>query len=327
MAVEWLEDPGSFISRDWTPLVEVDPEATVFHTPRFLKVYWEEFGARCLQIAVVRDGAQPVATAALDVRDGVLTWLGGFDVTDYMGPVGTPERLRWAAGELMASLADRPDWAKGDLTGLPLRGKWLAALAEAADEAGLSTVVEPADVAPYVKLPGSYDDYLANLEPKLRHEIRRKDRRLRAAHPDMALVDSTPETVTKDLDRFVELHRSSRGEKGRFMVSGMELFFRRLAESMLEDGTFRVSFMETEGTKIAGAIGFRWRDRFLLYNSAYDHAYSDVAPGMVLISELIRSSIEEGRRGFDMLKGDLPYKYRFGAKPRGIARLRLRPRR
>jgi CelD/BcsL family acetyltransferase involved in cellulose biosynthesis len=73
-------------------------------------------------------------------------------------------------------------------------------------------------------------------------------------------------------------------------------------------------------------VGFRWRDRFLLYNSAYDHAYQHVAPGMVLVSELIRSSIEEGRRGFDMLKGDLPYKYRFGAKPRGIARLRLRPR-
>jgi hypothetical protein len=45
---------------------------------------------------------------------------------------------------------------------------------------------------------------------------------------------------------------------------------------------------------------------------------------MILIAELIRSSIEEGRRGFDMLKGDLPYKYRFGAKPRGLERLRLR---
>jgi CelD/BcsL family acetyltransferase involved in cellulose biosynthesis len=45
---------------------------------------------------------------------------------------------------------------------------------------------------------------------------------------------------------------------------------------------------------------------------------------MVLIAELIRSTIEEGYRGFDMLKGDLPYKYRFGARARGLARLRLR---
>jgi CelD/BcsL family acetyltransferase involved in cellulose biosynthesis len=241
-----------------------------------------------------------------------------------MGPAGDPDHRSWAASELMRDLAARTDWLKGDLAGLPLRGKWLASLAEAADQAGLASKVEPADVAPFLKLPGSYRDYLAGIEPKLRHEIRRKERRMREAHPDVTLVDATPETLDKDLDRFMELYRSSRGEKGRFMVPGMELFFRRLGSSMLTDGALRLAFLETGGIKIAAAVGFRWRDRFLLYNSAYDHSYARVAPGMVLISELIRSSIEEGMRGFDMLKGDLPYKYRFGARARGIARLRLR---
>ncbi|MGH2690878.1 MAG: GNAT family N-acetyltransferase [Actinomycetota bacterium] len=327
MPVEWLEDPGAFKTHDWTPLVETDLEATFFHTPRFLKVYWEEFGAARLQIAMVRGREGPLAAAAFDLRDWVLTWLGGFDVTDYMGPVGEPEERGRSAGELMSALADRSDWKRADLAGLQLRGKWLATLADAADEAGLAPVVEPAEVAPYVKLPGSYEDYLKRLDSKLRHEIRRKERRLREAHPDVKLVDSGPDTVGADLDRFMELHRSSRGEKGRFMVPGMELFFRRLGATFLDDGTFRLAFLETEGVKIAAAAGFRWRDRFLLYNSAYDHAYAHVAPGMVLISELIKSSIEEGRRGFDMLKGDLRYKYRFGAKPRGIERLRLRSKR
>jgi CelD/BcsL family acetyltransferase involved in cellulose biosynthesis len=326
MALEWLDDPRAFTSHDWTPLVESDPEATFFHTPRYLKLYWEEFGAACLQIAVVHRDGTPIAAAACDLRQGVLTWLGGFDVTDYMGPVGDPEHRAEAARELVTGIAARPDWHKADLAGLPLRGRWLAALAEAAEDAGLHTVVEPADVAPFIKLPDSYDAYLAGLEPKLRHEIRRKERRLRAAHPDVRLVDARPETVGADLDRFIELHRSSRGEKGRFMVPGMEIFFRRLASTLVEDGTLRLAFLETAGIKIAGAMGFRWRDRFLLYNSAYDHAYAHDAPGMVLIPELIRSAIEEGRRGFDMLKGDLPYKYRFGARARGIARLRLRAR-
>lgn len=324
MAVEWLEDPGAFVTHDWTPLVEADPEATLFHTPRFLKLYWEEFGAASPQIAIVRQEDDPVAAAPFDLRDGVLTWLGGFDVTDYMGPAGDPEHRRRSAGELMAGVAARPDWAKADLAGLPTSGKWLAALAEAAEEAGLAAVVEPADVAPYIRLPDSYDDYLAGMDGKLRHEIRRKDRRLRAEHPDARLVDSSPETVGADLDRFIELHRAGRGEKGRFMVPGMELFFRRLGSTLLADGTFRLSFLEAAGAKIAAAAGFRWRDRFLLYNSAYDRAYAHVAPGMVLVAELIRSAVQEGFRVFDMLKGDLPYKYRFGARGRGIARLRLR---
>ena len=324
MSVEWLEDPSAFITRDWTPLVETDPEASFFHTPAFLKLYWEEFGAERLLIARVLRGAEPVAAVAFELRNGVLSWLGGFDVTDYMGPVGLPDERSRAAGELMGDLASRSDWRRADLAGMQLRGGWLQALTRAAEDAGLRPAVEPADVAPYLRLPGSYEDYLKVLDTKLRHEIRRKERRLREAHPDVKLVDSGPDTVAEDLDRFMEMHRASRGEKGRFMVPGMELFFRRLGAVLVEDGTMRLAFLETQGVRIAAAAGFRWRDRFLLYNSAYDHTYSHVAPGMVLIAELIKSSIEEGRRGFDMLKGDLAYKYRFGARPRGIERLRLR---
>jgi CelD/BcsL family acetyltransferase involved in cellulose biosynthesis len=103
----------------------------------------------------------------------------------------------------------------------------------------------------------------------------------------------------------------------------MELFFRRLADELAGDGTLRLSFLEADGERIAGAVGFRFRDRFLLYNSAYDHDLSALAPGMVLVAELIRGAIEEGRSVFDMLKGDLGYKYRFGARPRRVCRLRL----
>jgi CelD/BcsL family acetyltransferase involved in cellulose biosynthesis len=324
MPVDWYEDPQAFTTQDWTGLVLADREGTVFHTPAFLKLYWEEFGSEGLQIAIVRRDRDPVAAAAFELRGGVLTWLGGFDVTDYMGPAGDPEHREWAASELMRALAGRSDWSKADLAGLPMHGKWLGALAQGAEAAGLAMRVEPVDVAPFLQLPDSYDQYLSKLEAKLRHEIRRKERRLRAAHPDVRLVDSTPATAGAGLDWFMEMHRSSRGDKGRFMVPGMELFFRRLGATFIADGTFRLAFLETGGVRIAAAAGFRWQDRFLLYNSAYDHAYAHDAPGMVLISELIRSTIEESYRGFDMLKGDLPYKYRFGARARGLARLRLR---
>ena len=50
MPVEWSDDPRAFASADWTPVAEADPEASVFHTPAFLKLYWEEFGSERLQI-------------------------------------------------------------------------------------------------------------------------------------------------------------------------------------------------------------------------------------------------------------------------------------
>jgi CelD/BcsL family acetyltransferase involved in cellulose biosynthesis len=323
MTVEWTEDPSAFMTRDWSSLVDADPQASVFHTPRFLKLYWEEFGAGRLGLAfVVRDGVD-VATSAFEVTGGVLTWLGGFDVTDYMGPVGPPEHREVAAAELMGAAAAREDWTEADLAGLPADGSWIAALAGGADRAGLEVRIAEDGVAPFLELPRTYQGYLAGLPSRLRHEIRRKDRRMREAFPDARLVDATPDTLGKDLDRFVELHRASVGQKGRFMVPDMELFFRRAGDELLDDGTFRLAFLETGEEKIAGAIGFRFRDWFLLYNSAYDHERAGLSPGMVLVSELIRSAIDEGRTGLDMLKGDLGYKYRFGARPRRVSRLLL----
>jgi CelD/BcsL family acetyltransferase involved in cellulose biosynthesis len=326
MTVEWTHDPRAFVARDWAPLVLADPEATFFHTPRYLKLYWEEFGAEHLHLATVVLGGQDVAAAAFDLRDDVLTWLGGFDVTDYLGPVGIPEARDAAAKELMTSLASRPQWRTADLAGLPKGGRWLPALVEAARDAELQA--DPGDdgVAPLLELPDTYDAYLEGLPGKLRHEIRRKERRLREALPDAHLVEATPDTLARDLDRFVDLHRSSTGAKGKFMVPGVELFFRRLAEALLPDRTFRLVFLEAGEDKVAGAVGFRWHDRFFLYNSAFDHHRASLSPGMVLVAEMIRGAIEEGCRTFDMLKGDLRYKYRFGARPRRIGRLRLHRR-
>jgi CelD/BcsL family acetyltransferase involved in cellulose biosynthesis len=321
VAVDRTGDPTAFSSPDWTALVEEDPEGTLFHTPRFLKLYWEEFGAGTLDLAFVRDGRDFLAAAAFEVHQGTLRWLGGFDVTDYMGPVGVPGARERAAKELLATMAGRDDWDRADLAGLPEDGAWLPALRSAAEDSGLTVAFGEESVAPLLGLPPSFDEYLAGLPGKLRHEIRRRSRRLDESFPEARVVDATPDTVSRDLDRFVDMHRRSPGAKGRFMVPGMELFFRRLADEFLAEGVFRLTFLEAGEECLAGAIGFRDRDRFLLYNSAYDHSRAKVAPGMVLVSRLIESAIAEGRRELDLLKGDLPYKYRFGARPRRVARL------
>jgi len=123
------------------------------------------------------------------------------------------------------------------------------------------------------------------------------------------------------LDRFVALHRMSEGPKGVFMVPGMEIFFRRLAEAFLPDGVFRLTFIEVGGELAAGTVGFVCDGTYSLYNSAFDRTWGPLAPGMVLVGEDIRIAIEDGCTSFDLLKGDYAYKYRFGAVPRRIRRL------
>jgi CelD/BcsL family acetyltransferase involved in cellulose biosynthesis len=49
----------------------------------------------------------------------------------------------------------------------------------------------------------------------------------------------------------------------------------------------------------------------------------DLAPGMVLVADLIEHAIVDGCGSFDMLKGDLAYKYRFGAVRREVRKLEI----
>ncbi len=329
MRVVFSEDGRDFVRRDWSDLVAADPAATFFHTPAYLKLYWEEFGERpehlLLAFAEEGDGTQ-VGAVAFERIGRTLRFLGGTEVTDYMGPVAAPGTEDAFAKELLAALVARDDWDDADLRGLPEDRPWLGRLREAARAVGLAAeVADDRDgIAPYLPLPGSFDEYLAGLPGKLRHEIRRKARRLEKEVGPPRISRATEATLAEHLDRFVALHRGSEGPKGVFMKPGMEIFFRRLGEALLPRGIFNLTFLKVGEIGVAGTIGFRFEGCYYLYNSAFDRAWRHLSPGMVMVGEVIRIAIESGCSALDLLKGDYEYKYRFGAYPRRIRRLVLR---
>jgi CelD/BcsL family acetyltransferase involved in cellulose biosynthesis len=324
MRIVFSEDPRDFVRRDWSNLVTADPAGTFFHTPGFLKLYWEEFGApgRLLLAFGEEDGTQ-VAAVAFERVGQTLRFLGGTEVTDYMGPVADPDSAGSFAKELFAALDQRDDWRDADLRGLAEDRPWLGLVEDGMRAQGLETKVvdDQNGVAPFLPLAGSYEEYLAGLPAKLRHEIRRKARRLEAEAGPYSICVAHAETLESYLDRFVELHRMSEGPKGVFMQPGMEIFFRRLAEAFLPRGIFSLVFLQVGGAKVAGTIGFRHEGTYSLYNSAFDRALRHLSPGMVLVAEDIRIAVQSGCSAFDMLKGDYKYKYRFGAFPRAIRRV------
>jgi CelD/BcsL family acetyltransferase involved in cellulose biosynthesis len=326
MKITFSEDGRDFQRRGWAELVDADPAGTFFHTPAYLKLYWEEFGEQpehlLLGFAEEDDGTQ-VGAVAFERIDDTLRFLGGTEVTDYMGPVGLPQAQETIAKELWAALLHRGDWASADLRGLPEDQPWLGLLRDAAATQGLA-VEETQDqngVAPFLPLADSWEGYLEALPAKLRHEIRRKAKKLEAEAGPYTIHTATEATLIPLLDRFVELHRMSEGPKGVFMKPGMEIFFRRLGEAFLAQGVFRLNVIDVGGELAAGTIGYAFDRTFFLYNSAFDRRWGNLAPGMVLVGEDIRLSIEAGCVAFDLLKGDYQYKYRFGAHPRAVKRL------
>lgn len=316
MAVSVSSDPAGIraLAPSWRALQVRDPSTTVFHSPDYTEVWWAEFGAdRALAlIEWTEEGAlRGVAAMSLD-PDGVLRFAGDLDTSDYLGPVSAPRDRDGTASVVVEAAVRLAGWSRFELHGLAVDSGWPEAFTRAAKAAGLSVEEHQQDVCPRVAIPGTFEAYLEGLSGKLRHEIRRKARRLGQSAPYTVRL-SIAATLEEDLESFFQMHRTSDGPKGKFMHEGMASFFRTLARRLCDLGSLRLALLEIDGRPVAGQFSFSNRGTWSVYNSAYDHSRKELGAGMVLVSECIRLAAEEGCGTFDFLRGSEDYKYRFGA--------------
>ena len=230
---------------------------------------------------------------------------GHEDLVDYRSPVGdTVHLLAECFGQLGRGRRLRFD-------SLPATAA--AVFTAALDRAGIPHRTVPHTTTAVVDLPGSFDDYLMSIRKKERHETRRKRRRFAAALGKPRVV-TFPEAGPA-LEEFFRLHRRAEGSKGSFMTDRMAGMF----GDLLGGEGWRLDALYGDDPRPAAAvIGYADRSGYYLYNSAYDPDLRGASPGVVLLSELIRSAIESGLEVFDFLKGDETYKFRLGARSRSL---------
>jgi CelD/BcsL family acetyltransferase involved in cellulose biosynthesis len=239
------------------------------------------------------------------LANGILSLVGREDVTDYHSP----------RGRLSPELVNELSRAAG--RGTPFR---LDSLPQEAAEPALAALRLVADdvemaqheVAAVLALPPTFEDWLAVIGKKERHETRRKRRRFEAeiGQPKLVRV-SGPDAVAD----FAHMHRKASGDKGHFMTDEMEALFQALHRKA---GAVIDTLCGSDGVPVAAGFGFEDPLGYYLYNSAYDPAAGHASPGVVLVSMLIENTIEAGLSTFDFLKGDETYKFRLGASPRPL---------
>lgn len=312
--------PDAFALRAWPELLARDPDRHVFATPEWNRLWWEEFsaGKDLLILEVCRDD-EPMAIVPLyrKVVDGrnVLRFVGGIDLTDYLGPI-------CAAGDRPAAAAAIVDWLRAgevewdelDAHNMPVPLGFAEFLVERADTCDFRFALDQEETAAVLVLPADWAAYLAGLDSKERHELKRKRRRLARDHPDAVFRTATAETLDGDLKTFVDMHRGAEGHKGHFMKPEVATFFERVARAFMPLGWLRLDFLEVGGRAVAATFGFELDGVSYLYNSAYEPEAARLSPGLMLVSELLKESIERDFERFDFLRGPERYKYQLGSQ-------------
>ena len=309
---------------EWQELLPKSSYPSVFISPIWQRVWWEEFGdGRESLLLSVRCCGVLVGVAPLMREDGRLSFAGDTQICDYMDFTVAVGAEREVLSAVLRSPLAEP-WQDLALWALRDDSPTLKALPDVCAELGLSLELEVEDVCPRVDLPDSWEGYLEGLNRKDRHELRRKLRKLSQGGAVGLEVLDAPADMEEALGAFLRLQRVARSDKAEFMTERMARFFCRIVKAMAQESLVEIIFLTLSQVRVAAVLCFRAEGELLLYNSGYDPAYAGLSVGVLSKALALRRSIEEGRIRFDLLRGAEPYKYNLGAEDLKVHRCLIR---
>ena len=322
MTITVSKESFESISDEWECVLPHTGANTIFITPWWQQLWWNRYGddRSDLQILSLRDGDSLLGIAPLMTRGDTLSFLGDtdlFDYHDFLVRDGREDAFYSALWQHIEAM----DWQKMELKSLRESSETLRRFPGLARANGWTATVSEEDVSPYTELGTSWDDYVAGLRKKDRHELRRKLRRLNNGNDASQYAFDDPGEIADAMPEFFRLMRASRPDKDDFLTADREQFFSELAQELSSRDQFRLYFLELNDIRVASCICFDYNGSYLLYNSGYDPEYSALSVGLLNKALCIQDAIESGKSKFDFLRGNERYKYNLGGTNQTIHEL------
>ncbi len=323
-----------FYESEWDRLTQGHP----LHGQAWLRSWWEALGDEQGQLAIARIHAaeQTIGFAPFFVerswKGTALRFLGsGAACTDYLDIFCRPDDALSVAHALRQWL-----YSEGchetlglidliELEGHHANAPGVTALQDVLARQGWSEEIAALESCWVVDLPPTWDGYLTRLSPRGRRRAKNAIKSLQTGEMKFRVWDQHDDVVAQ-WPAFVELHqkrRHQKGESGCFAEGPFEQFLRRAAFRLAAIGQASLVTVQFKEHMIAAALQLHGRGSGFLYQTGMDSDYIKLEPGHVINALLLHTGQSTGLVEFDFLRGNEPYKARWGADPVPLVRTRL----
>lgn len=328
--------PGPDFAPAWNALLSESAANAPFLRYEYLSTWWQTRGGG----EWPQDAALSLLTAQVDGRlagiaplfhaanrDGqpALLFLGSIEISDYLDVIARPEDLHPFIAGLFSHLdahAAHP-WAALDWYNLAEDSPSLPVLRAEAEKRGWTFTQEIYQPTPSIPLPGDFEQYLAGIDKKQRHEIRRKMRRAEESGRNVRWYIVRDEAaLDAELDAFLCLMAQDPA-KDAFLTGIMRSQMKQSVHAAFCAGWLQLAFLEVDGEKACGYLNFDYGNRIWVYNSGLDRRFLDLSVGWVLLGYLLQWANEHKRSEFDFMRGGEDYKYKFGGLNRHVLRVKI----
>ncbi|HEX5443661.1 MAG TPA: GNAT family N-acetyltransferase, partial [Pirellulales bacterium] len=309
-----------------------------FRSWEWLGAWWRHYGlaagessGRRLFALAMRDAGQRLIGLAPwyiqphPVRGDVVRFLGSGDVcSDYLSILclpGCEDAVATALADWLCSPhqhAEQP-WDLLELMGVDAADGVTGRLIDELRRREATVDSQTAVNCWRIRLPNSWDEYLALVSKSHRKQLRRLERRIFESGRATIHTIATPGDLDHGLNIVSGLHQRRRaelGHAGRFADPRFAAFHREVAGQMLRHRRLRLTWIELDGRPVAAEYQLCGSDVIYAYQSGIDPEMLAEQPGRLAMIATLRQAIDEGYRAFDLLRGDEAYKAHWRAEPR-----------
>lgn len=329
-------DFSEFPADAWNELAQAGISNTPFARHEYLSQWWKTRGggewseAELVLVSASEAGRlvglAPLFAAEHDGRESLLL-VGSIEISDYLDLIVRAPDLEPFLSKLLDLLQETPRWRDValDWYNLPDASPTLAALRAESERRGLRYKQEVYRPTPQIALNGDFEAFLAGLDKKQRHEIRRKMRRAAdSGFPVKFHILEREDELEAETEAFLGLMAQDTN-KAQFLRPAMREHMREVIRMAFAGKYLWMVSLTVDGERAAAALNFDYDNRIWGYNSGVNRAYMELSPGWVLLTHQIQWACEHGRSEFDFMRGGEEYKYRFGAVDRHVLRASVAP--
>jgi CelD/BcsL family acetyltransferase involved in cellulose biosynthesis len=320
---------------DWNAILAESAVNVPFLRFEYLSAWWStrgggEWPESELRVITAHQDGRLVGIAPLFANrkrdeNPDLLLLGSIEISDYLDIIARPSDLPVFLTGLLDFLAQpgMPDWQMLDLHNLPEGSPALPILGAEAEKRSWNFSQERTYHAPSIPLPGDFETYLAGIDKKQRHEIRRKMRRAEESGRAVRwYIVEDGASLEMEVEAFLQLMAQD-PDKAAFLTPSMREHMHLACRAAFEHGWLQLAFLEADGQKAAGYLNFDYMNRIWVYNSGLDRRFMDLSAGWVLLGDLLQWANENKRSEFDFMRGNEDYKYRFGGVDKYLVRAKV----
>ncbi len=336
-----ITDPGSLaaMAGDWESLLTRSHADSIFLTPEWTNAWLKAFGQGCrlLALRIERDDDliglallawQSRKTGRFGPRQCLAFAADGSTDSEYLDIIAARgEEETVVEATLDACASEIEGWTVVCLSEIPDTSPTVGVTREWAKKHGWFCDETPLPCA-FVRLPATWDDYLAQLKPRMRTKVRSLLKQFDNESAYAFDCCESPDDLQPRLESLFVLHARrwrQKGQTGVFVDERRRLFYQLLSPELLRRGWLRFFALRAESGFVAHQFCFERNGTLFLLQEGFDVDKAHAGVGNMLRACVFRDAIERGVAVYDFLGGVTPHKLSWNAEVKFSVRVTLAP--